>query len=278
MFIYIHWSLPPEIFHFHGFALRYYSVLFAIAFGCGIWILQGIFAKEAIEKDSINQLVIYVGIGTLAGARLGHCLFYDWAYYQHHLAEIFLPMQLGPDGHFSFTGYQGLASHGGAIGILLAIFLYCRKYKVSVLWLLDRLVIVVALAGFFIRIGNLFNSEIIGRPTSVPWAFIFERVDALPRHPAQLYEAFCYLLIFLLLNGLYGKHRQKHRSEPGYLFSIFLICVFGARFLIEYWKQNQEVFENTMPLNMGQLLSIPFILLGVFMQLKIRKKARRQPL
>lgn len=270
MFNFIIWNLSPEIFKIHGFALRYYSVLFAFGFICGIWILQRIYTKEGVDQKGLNKLVLYVGIGTLAGARLGHCLFYEWTYYEHHIVEIFLPLQIRPGGHIVFTGYQGLASHGGAIGILLAILLYCRKYKVNLFWLLDRMAIVVALAGFFIRVGNLCNSEIIGTPTKVPWAFIFKRVDALPRHPAQLYEAFAYLLIFFVLSWLYKKNRGIKKA---YLFSIFLITVFGVRFIIEFWKQNQELFEHSMPLNMGQLLSIPFILLGVYLQWKIRKNA-----
>lgn len=273
MVLFIHWKIDPEIFNFHGIALRYYSIMFALAFICGMLILQNIYRREAIDKNQVGKLFIYIAVGTLAGARLGDCLFYDWGYYQYHIAEIFLPLQFGPGNHIIFTGYQGLASHGGAIGILLAIFLYCRKYKVNIFWLLDRLVIVIALAGFFIRIGNLFNSEIIGSPTTVPWAFVFERVDAVPRHPSQLYEAFCYLSIFILLYRLYQKNKT---AQKGYLFSVFLITVFSARFIIEFWKQNQELFENAMPLDMGQLLSIPFILLGVYLQVMIYKKSTTQ--
>jgi len=273
MLLYIHWNINPEIFNFHGASLRYYSLMFALAFLCGIWILQSIYSKEAIDKHQVGKLFIYIAVGTLAGARLGDCLFYDWGYYQHHIAEIFLPLEFGPGNHITFTGYQGLASHCGAIGILLATLLYCRKHKVNLFWLLDRLVIAIALAGFFIRIGNLFNSEIIGSPTTLPWAFVFERVDAVPRHPSQLYEAFCYLMIFIFLACLYQKGKAAQR---GYLFSTFLITVFSARFVIEFWKQNQEVFENAMPLNMGQLLSIPFIMLGIYLQLRIHKESTTQ--
>ena len=273
MLQYIHWNIAPEIFSFHGFALRYYSLMFALAFLCGIWILQSIYTREATNNSQVGKLFIYIAVGTLAGARLGDCLFYDWGYYQHHIAEIFLPLQLGPGSQVRFTGYQGLASHGGAIGILLATLLYCKKYKVNLFWLLDRLVIAVALAGFFIRIGNLFNSEIIGSPTKVPWAFVFESVDAVPRHPSQLYEAFCYLIIFTLLACLYQKGKAAQR---GYLFSIFLITVFSARIIIEFWKQNQEAFENAMLLDMGQLLSIPFIILGIYLQPRIYKKSTTQ--
>ncbi len=166
------------------------------------------------------------------------------------------------NGHFELTGYEGLASHGGAIGILLAVALYCRKYKQSFLWVIDRLVIVVALAGFFIRIGNFFNSEIIGRPTNLPWSVIFERVDLIPRHPAQLYEAFSYLFIFGVLWLIYKK-KGLHLPK-GFLFGLFLVLVFAARFVIEFAKENQEPFEAGLLLNLGQILSIPFILVGLY--------------
>src|SRR5690606_6756519 len=164
--------------------------------------------------------------------------------------------------NFLFTGFHGLASHGGALGILAGIFLFCRKTKTGFLWLTDRLIIVIPLAGAFVRIGNFFNSEIIGLPSDLPWAVVFERVDAIPRHPAQLYEAICYLLIFILLWNVY--HR-KPKLKPGFLFGLFLILLFSARFAIEFLKENQEAFEEGMQYNMGQLLSLPFIAVGVYL-------------
>jgi phosphatidylglycerol---prolipoprotein diacylglyceryl transferase len=169
--VYVTWNIDPEIFRIGGFALRYYSVLFVLAFISGYWIMSYIFQKEKIPVESLNKFFIYVFLGTLIGARLGHTLFYEFGYFKYHLLEIIFPFRISAEKGFEFTGYQGLASHGGAIGILIA----------------------VALSGFFIRMGNLFNSEIIGRPTTVPWAFIFTKVDLIPRHPVQLYEAILYL-------------------------------------------------------------------------------------
>jgi prolipoprotein diacylglyceryl transferase len=268
MFSFIHWNIDPEIFNFFGFPLRYYSLMFLLAFITSFAVLQKIYAKEGVDKNLLSSLVVYIAVGTLAGARLGHCLFYDWAYYRHHIAEIFLPFEILSGMRFRFTGYQGLASHGGAIGILLAAVLYSRKYTVNFFWLLDRLVIVCSIAGFYIRLGNLFNSEIIGTSTALPWAFVFERVDNIPRHPAQLYEAFCYLGIFLILFRLY----KTRSAQKGYLFSLFLILVFSVRFILEFWKQDQVAFERTMLLDMGQILSIPFIIIGICLQIRLKRK------
>ncbi|MEP7231580.1 MAG: prolipoprotein diacylglyceryl transferase [Ginsengibacter sp.] len=255
------WNVNPEIFHIGGFGLRYYSLMFGVAFLISYQLLSFIFKKENVPHRLLEKLFIYVFIGTLVGARLGHTLFYEFGYYKNHLLEIILPFKI-THGQFELTGYQGLASHGGAIGILLAVVFYCRKYKQSFLWVLDRLVIVVALSGFFIRIGNLFNSEIIGKPGNVSWAFIFERVDLIPRHPAQLYEAISYLFIFFLLWGIYKK--KSEFLKKGLLLGLFLVLLFTVRFLIEFVKENQEAFENALPINMGQILSIPFILVGLY--------------
>ena len=262
MTLYINWNIDPVIFSIGGFALRYYSIMFALAFIGSYIILSKIYVKENVSAQLLNKLAIFVFIGTLIGARLGHTLFYEFSYYKNHLLEIILPFRIA-NGKFELTGYQGLASHGGAIGILVAVALYCRKYKQSMLWVLDRLGIVVALSGFFIRLGNLFNSEIIGKPTTVSWAFIFEKVDLIPRHPAQLYESILYLIIFIALWLLYKNAVNKYKS--GFLFGCFLIMLFSLRFLVEFTKENQEAFENTMAINMGQILSIPFILLGVYL-------------
>ena len=187
--------------------------------------------------------------------------FYEFGYYKHHLLEIIFPFRITNRG-FEWTGYQGLASHGGAIGILLALALYCKRYKQSFLFVVDRLVIVIALAGFFIRVGNLFNSEIIGKATTMTWAFIFERVDPIPRHPSQVYEAIAYLIIFFILGIAYQK--RGSRIPKGALFGLFMVLVFSARFFIEFSKENQESFESQWILNMGQILSIPFFILGLY--------------
>ena len=257
----INWNINPEIFRIGGFALRYYSLMFVAAFLLSYFIIDKIFKKENAPELLLKKLFIYVFLGTVIGARLGHTLFYEFGYYQHHILEIISPFRIS-NGKFELTGYQGLASHGGAIGILLAVVLYCKKYKQSFLWTIDRLVIVVALSGFFIRLGNLFNSEIIGRPTNVSWAFIFEKVDLIPRHPTQLYEAICYLFIFFLLWSIYEKNGEL--LKKGFLFGLFLVLLFTVRFLIEFVKENQEAFENILPVNMGQILSIPFILIGLY--------------
>lgn len=262
--LYIPWNIDPEIFRIGGFALRYYSILFVLAFVCSYWFLYRLYKKEGVSTELLSPLSLYVFLGTLIGARLGHTLFYEFAYYKHHLLEIILPIKIA-NGSFEFTGFQGLASHGGALGILIALNLYCRKYKQSFLWLLDRLVIVVALAGFFIRMGNLFNSEIIGTAANLPWAFVFERVDMVPRHPAQLYEAILYLTVFFTLWMLYRNKAQV--AKDGFLFGYFLMLLFSIRFFVEFLKADQEVFESDWLLNMGQLLSLPFIIAGMVLVL-----------
>lgn len=257
----IKWNVNPEIFRIGGFALRYYSVLFAIAFALGYLLMKSMYKKEGLGEEHLSPLLFYIIAGTIIGARLGQVFFYAFDYFKSHPLEIIFPFRFGAKG-FEWTGYQGLASHGGAIGILLALALYCRKYDHNFLQTADKLVITVALAGFFIRTGNLFNSEIIGKPAAVPWAFVFEKVDLIPRHPSQVYEAIAYLVVFLFLWKLYQQKRQQR--QPGFLFGWFLVLVFSARLLIEFTKENQEPFENALLLNMGQLLSIPFILIGVF--------------
>ncbi len=262
MLLYISWNVNPEIFRVGGFALRYYSLMFALAFIFSYMLLSKIYKKENVSLSLLNKLAIFIIVGTILGARLGHTLFYEFGYYKDHLLEIILPFRI-TNGKFELTGYQGLASHGGAIGIIAAVVLYCRKYKQSFLWIMDRLVIVVALSAFFIRMGNLFNSEIIGKPSEVPWSFVFERVDMIPRHPAQLYEAISYLIIFGILWYLYKSKVQTLMN--GFIFGCFLTMLFTVRFLIEFVKENQEAFENKIPINMGQILSIPFILAGIYL-------------
>lgn len=257
---YIVWDIDPEIIS-SPIAIRYYGLLFACAFISGYYVLQKMFERDSVSKEWLDSVLMYVIIGTVAGARIGHCLFYDWAYFKDHILEIFLPVQFEPEFHF--TGFQGLASHGATIGIILALWLWSRKIsKKHILWILDRVVVTAALGAFFIRFGNLMNSEIIGGPTDVPWAFIFSQVDDLPRHPTQVYEALAYLTIFLILAFLYWK--KDWNNKLGGLFGVFLILLFGFRFGIEFMKENQVAFEDAMALNMGQILSIPFILIGFY--------------
>jgi phosphatidylglycerol---prolipoprotein diacylglyceryl transferase len=255
----IHWNINPEIFQIGSFGLRYYTLGFMLAFFLSYIILLRLFTREGKSQELLDKLTLYVFFGTILGARIGHCLFYEFDYYKDHLFEMILPFR-NINGELTFTGYQGLASHGGAIGVLLAVWLFSRKAKVTFLWVADRVVVVTALAGCLIRLGNFFNSEIIGTPSDLPWAVVFERIDAVPRHPAQLYESIGYFLIFLLLRSLY----KKYSGRPGFLFGVFMISVFGLRFFAEFVKENQEAFEQGMVLNMGQLLSIPFVLLGLY--------------
>lgn len=268
---FIHWNVSPDIADLGFFSIRWYSVFFAVGFILSYQILNHYFIKEMVTPGLLDRLTIYMVVATVAGARLGHCLFYDFEYFSDHIVEIFLPFKFEPE--FRFIGFQGLASHGGAIAILVVIVFFCHKYKISFLWTLDRLALVIPLAGFMIRMGNLMNSEMIGRPTTVSWAFIFERIDHVPRHPGQLYEAIFYILIFITLNIL---HRYSHNSE-GFIFGLFLVLLFSARFAVEFSKEDQVGFEKNMIFNMGQLLSLPFILTGgVLMLVKRSKKQQRK--
>jgi phosphatidylglycerol:prolipoprotein diacylglycerol transferase len=246
----INWDMNPEIFRIGNFAVRWYGLLFASGFFFGYLIFMKFFKKEGLSVELLDKLTIYMALGTVIGARIGHCLFYEPEYYLSNPIEI-LKIWRG-----------GLASHGAAIGILIALWLFERKHKRKFIWTIDRIVVVVALAGAFIRLGNLMNSEIYGIETTLPWGFVFIRnLEVVPKHPTQIYEALAYLLTFVLLVWLYFKEDGKTR--PGMLFGIFLILVFGMRFLIEFIKEDQVDFESAMALNMGQWLSIPFFLFGV---------------
>ncbi|RKR10392.1 prolipoprotein diacylglyceryl transferase [Flavobacterium sp. 90] len=257
----LNWNVDPVIVMItDSFPLKYYGALFACGLLLGYYIVRNIYKKENLSIDNLDSLLVYVIVGTILGARLGHCFFYEPSYFLQHPIEILLPIQkIG--GVYKFVGYQGLASHGGSIGVLIAMVLYCRKYKVKFLWLLDKMAIGVPVTGAFIRFGNFMNSEIYGKPTNGNWGVVFERDDMIPRHPTQLYEAFAYLLIFVILYWMYKS--DKIRKTDGIIFGYFLTLLFLARFIIEYFKENQEAWENSMPINMGQLLSIPFILIGL---------------
>jgi prolipoprotein diacylglyceryl transferase len=248
---YITWDVTPELLNIGPFSVRWYGLLFAMAFIAGFKIMQWIYKRENKPEGDVEQLVIYVIVGTVIGARLGHCLFYNPEYYLANPLEILMVWK------------GGLASHGTSIGIPIAIYLYTKKKKLNFLWQMDSVVIVTALGGSFIRLGNLFNSEIIGKAADVPWAFIFTRVDNVPRHPTQLYESLAYLTIFIVLFFIY-KNKYKKLND-GFIFGVFLILLFTFRFFVEFLKENQTGFEEGMAFNMGQLLSVPFILLGVIL-------------
>lgn len=263
---YITWNVKPQILHIGSFELRWYSLLFAGGFVLGYLFLTKVFKKEGFSQDLLDKLTVYVVAGTVIGARLGHCLFYEPEYYLSHPIEMILPVQFDP---FRITGFQGLASHGGMTGILLSIWFFCRKFKRPYVWVVDRLAIVGALGGAFIRFGNLMNSEIYGVQTDLPWGFKFMMeqfymgtpADAIvPKHPTQIYEGLAYLAIFFLLRFIYLKTEGK--PKPGLLISLLMITVFAARFFIEFIKEDQVNFEQGMTLNMGQWLSVPFIVIG----------------
>ena len=261
--LYVYWNVDPIMFHIGSFGLRWYSMGFLLAFLLGYYIFYRMFKKEKVDVKYLDSLVLYIFLAVLIGARLGHCLFYEPDYFctGAHWAEIILPFNLQTG---QFTGYQGLASHGAAFGILLALWLYYRKYRVNPWWVLNRLAIIVALGGAFIRLGNLFNSEIYGVPTTLPWGFVYLRNgEVLPKHPTQLYESLSYLVIFAVSLAVYIKKQGKLHN--GRLFGWWLIALFGVRFLIEFVKEEQVAFEEGMTLDMGQWLSVPFILFGATM-------------
>jgi phosphatidylglycerol---prolipoprotein diacylglyceryl transferase len=245
---YIHWNIDPEIFNLFGIPIRYYGTLFVGGLILCIYILNWIFKKEGIPLDRLEKLSIYGMIGIFAGARLGHCLFYAPAYFFSHPLEMILPIEFTGDGGFKFIGYQGLASHGGTLGLIIALIIYAKKTKESIIKTIDLIAIVAPLGACFIRLANLMNSEIIGIPTNVPWAFIFVREDNLPRHPAQLYEAISYLLIFGLMLYLYKTRRENLKN--GFFFGLVITLIFVARFFIEFIKEKQVPFEEQMQKSM----------------------------
>lgn len=259
----VHWNVDPEIFWItDSFPLKYYGLCWVIGLMLGYFIVQRIYKKEGIPLEQLEQLTGYLFLGGILGARIGHCLFYEFDYYSSHLLEIVLPIR-EINGSYQFTGFQGLASHGGTLGALLAIFYFWKKTKTNLLWVLDRVAIAAPVTAAFIRLGNLMNSEIYGKPTDGTWGFVFVRDDMIPRHPTQLYEAFAYLLIFGILLFMYRK--KTSNTKNGLLIGTFFIVFFLARFFLEFFKENQVGFEDAMALNMGQWLSIPFVLLGIIL-------------
>ncbi len=257
MSLHIVWDLDPKIFNQIEF-LRWYGLCWVVGIFIGYQLLLSIYKAEGIPDVEVDRLATYVMLGAIIGARLGHVLFYDPQYYWQHPIEI-LPISIEPT--FTFTGLAGLASHGGIFGALLALFLYQRKFTKSYWWLLDRLTISGTLLGGFIRLGNLMNSEIVGLPTNLPWAFVFIRIDQTPRHPTQLYEALFYLLLGVALYLIWRK--GKFANNKGFIFGLGITLIFFQRFLVEYVKENQVGFEEGLILNMGQILSIPLFLIGL---------------
>jgi phosphatidylglycerol:prolipoprotein diacylglycerol transferase len=287
---------PSEGIDLGFFIIRYYSLMFVIAFGLGWYIMKNIFEREGESIEKLDSLFIWAVLATLIGARLGHVLFYDWEYFRNHLLEIFLPVRFSPT--FEFTGFQGLASHGAAISIIIAMYYFSKKIlHRPLLWILDRIVIPVASGAIFVRLGNFFNSEIIGKETTSAFGIRFLRDQFTPndavnatqianpseaykaiatepqfanllaqvpvKHPTQLYEGFCYIFVFAILYFLYWKTEARQKS--GYLFGLFLVLLFSVRMVIESVKESQGGFESSLGLlSTGQWLSIPFILIGLY--------------
>lgn len=260
----IFWNPSDTALSFGPFTIHWYSLCWLIGLALAYLIVQRLYREQKVKEGLFDPLFVYCFIGILVGARLGHCLFYQpdiflssW----HHFVEIFIPIEFLSDGSWHFTGYRGLASHGGTLGLMIALWAYVRKTGMNLWQVLDNIAIATPVTACFIRLGNLMNSEIIGKVTDVPWAFVFERVDAMPRHPGQLYEAIAYAILFFIGWRLY--RRMPQRVGTGYFFGLCLAYIFTARFFIEFTKEVQEAFEASLPLDMGQLLSLPFIVLGV---------------
>lgn len=262
--LYILWNPNLEIFRIGNFAIRWYSTCWLIGLALAYFIVKWLYKDQKVKDAYFDPLFIYCFLGILIGARLGHCLFYQPEYFLSswtHVVEMFLPIHQMADGSWKFTGYEGLASHGGTIGLMVALYLYNRKTGMNLWHVLDDIAIATPITACFIRLGNLMNSEIIGTPTNVPWAFIFERVDMTPRHPGQLYEAIAYFFFFFVMLHFYKRTSKK--VGTGFYFGLCLTLIFTFRFFIEYTKDIQVDFESGMIFNMGQLLSIPFIILGI---------------
>ncbi len=260
---FIRWNVNPEIFHLGPLSVRWYGLLFASGFLLGYYIVEKMFKWENEDPKWLDSLFFYLIIATVVGARLGHVFFYGWDYYSQNLGEIFK------------VWHGGLASHGGALGVIIAMYLHSKFVtKRSVLWTLDRVVVPIALVASLIRTGNLMNSEIYGVETTLPWGVIFEQNgEIVAKHPTQIYEALAYLFIFAVLMYLYWK--TNSRNKPGLLLGTFFILMFSARLLIEFIKEDQEAFEAGMLLNMGQWLSIPFILFGVYLVVRAIQKPEK---
>ena len=262
--LYILWNPNLVAFHLGPMSIRWYSLCWLLGLASAYFIVKRLYKEQKIKPELFDPLFIYCFVGILIGARLGHCLFYEPDYFLSsgkHIVEMILPIHFMADGSWKFTGYEGLASHGGTIGLIIALWLYVRRTKVNIWRVLDNVAIATPVTACFIRLGNLMNSEIIGKATDVPWAFIFERVDMTPRHPGQLYEAIAYAIFFVI--GWYLYRKKPQRVGTGFFFGLCITLIFTARFFIEFTKDIQEEFEASMLLNMGQLLSIPFVIVGL---------------
>ena len=277
---YILWNPDLVAFHIGPFAVRWYGLMWIIGLTLAYLVVQRLYKEQKIKDELFDPLFLYCFVGILTGARLGHCIFYQpdvfltsW----RGIIEMLLPIHFGNDGSwlgetfgFYVIGYAGLASHGGTLGLMIALWVYVKHTKLSIWSVLDNIAIATGTTACFIRLGNLMNSEIIGKITDVPWAFIFEKVDSMPRHPGQLYEAIAYALLFCILWVLHK--RMPEKIGTGWYFGFCLTYIFTFRFFIEYTKEIQEAFEASLPIDMGQILSIPFVILGVYCMIRAKKK------
>ncbi|MBQ9357241.1 MAG: prolipoprotein diacylglyceryl transferase [Prevotella sp.] len=297
-FLFINWNPDIEAFHIGSLSFRWYSLCWLIGLALAYIVVRKLYKDQKIPQEKFDPLFIYCFLGILIGARLGHCLFYQPGEYLTSMKgfiEMLLPIHFtDPDSwSWKLTGYEGLASHGGTLGLMLALWLYVNRVKVPLWQVLDNIAIATGITACFIRLGNLMNSEIIGSVTSVPWAFVFEQRDGLPRHPAQLYEAIAYGLLFFIMLWIYKKRNNPkngnetgnvttplHNREgqgvgllgTGFYFGFCLTYIFTFRFFVEFFKKTQVGFEDSMPLDMGQLLSIPFVAIGIYCMIKARSK------
>ena len=279
---YIVWNPDLEAFRLGPLAVRWYGLMWIIGLALAYFVVKKLYKEQKIKDEYFDPLFIYCFFGILIGARLGHCIFYEPDYFLTSgkgLIEMILPIRFLPEGGFKLIGYAGLASHGGTLGLMIALWMYVRKTKLGIWTVLDNIAIATGTTACFIRLGNLMNSEIIGKVTDVPWAFIFEHVDKVPRHPGQLYEAIAYAILFCIMWTIYKRSHQHPTSNTqhpqvgtGWYFGFCLTYIFTFRFFIEYTKEIQEAFEASLPIDMGQILSIPFIILGVYCMIKAKKK------
>lgn len=252
------WDFDPVLLSIGSLTIHWYGVLFATAILSGLQVMKWIFKTEHQPVEALDNLLVYIVIGVIIGARLGHCFFYDPSYYFANPLKILAIWE------------GGLASHGGGLGAIIAAGIYARKHSMNFMWLLDRLAICTAIFGFFVRTANFINSEILGTASNVAWAVVFSRIDHIARHPAQLYEAFAYLTIFFTLLALYNKRKQH--TAPGLILGVFLVLVFTARFIIELFKEKQAAYAADLALSAGQMLSIPFFIVGLVLIISALKK------
>lgn len=274
--LYILWNPSLEAFHLGPIGFRWYSLCWLVGLLLAYLVVKRLFKEQQIKDELFDPLFLYCFMGILIGARLGHCIFYQPDYFLTSwkgFIEMLLPIHIDQYGSWHMTGYQGLASHGGTLGLILALLLYVKHTSVGLWRVMDNIAIATGITASFIRLGNLMNSEIIGRVTDVPWAFIFERVDMLPRHPGQLYEAIAYAVLFMLMWFIY--RRRPQFVGTGFFFGLCLSYIFTFRFFIEYTKEVQEAFEEGMLFDMGQLLSVPFVLIGAWYMLKGWQKTQK---